>query len=737
MACIQYPRKERGGVNPGSWEKPTIYREPPKEIMTRKKERIEEGDVTYNLRNNPSRYDDAITNWQKGKNMMVSVDYQNRTQQTTTMNFGSASNPYKVNQSFRPPMFRQIDLQPLSRQQRPYTAAQSNIGSDVTRVDGLEFRFDKTEVEFNTKIDPLHAQANANVSREMGVYYDNFERKDMINEDYVSKQVVSQLKGLESVELQKLFSYENTPNGIVLTPLSISASAVLSANTHVESQRNMGEHQYIQDQRQVGLGSNQRGITQLDQRHINDEHTYLQHALNVATYSNANANITVQQDQNGDFATRDAVYHTAHSNPNRNVALQQEQNGDFATRDVVQVGQGSNVYSNIAVQQGQNGEFATKDAMYVGQGSNPNRNVGFQDQRDGHQDSFVHQDLTRISGEATKRGPVNVEHQRHVAQGDAYLQQTMNYEQGVNKHGGQQHTDAQRNIQDYNYVQHREHHGLGSNQSGVKRDGDRNMNEQDFVQHRVQVGHGTNTKGHNHVDSQRYVQEQDYVQQRQQIGLGANQASIQVQAIHEHQDQMKDVLLKNMSSSVSIVIQKAGSSDEYQIHGNIKDKIGIVIHSTKGAALTLNRENGEPIKLKDYTWKFIKSASGSDKFVIQVAHDELQLERKAELYAMYANPHQSAKVNHDGDEVSLRREVRTMSAATNLILSGDLNRVDESVLVNRVEKQTNYTDMMIQTTKPTLDRDNGLKDAIRGLESSKRGNIQRTVLSQSQGRFDS
>ena len=71
MACIQYPRKERGGVSLGSWEQPTIYKEPPKEIFTRKKERVEEGDITYNIRNDPSRYNDSISNYQKGKNMIA------------------------------------------------------------------------------------------------------------------------------------------------------------------------------------------------------------------------------------------------------------------------------------------------------------------------------------------------------------------------------------------------------------------------------------------------------------------------------------------------------------------------------------------------------------------------------------------------------------------------------------------------------------------------------------------
>jgi len=227
MACIQYPRKERGGVNPGSWEQPTIYKDPPKEIFTRKKERIEEGDVSYLIRADATRYNDAISNYAKSQNMMVAVDYQNRNPHTTTMNFGSASNPYKVNQAFRPPEFRQEDLLPLSRQKRETVGGRSNPGSNVTRDDRNDNRMDHTEVQFSTQETRYHAE-QTNLAREQGVYSENFQRKDMMNENYTTQNVLSQLKGFESVELQKMFQYEQTPNGIVLTPMLIEALSSMS-----------------------------------------------------------------------------------------------------------------------------------------------------------------------------------------------------------------------------------------------------------------------------------------------------------------------------------------------------------------------------------------------------------------------------------------------------------------------------------------------------------------------------
>jgi hypothetical protein len=710
MACIQYPRKERGGVNPGSWEKPTIYRDPPKEIMTRKKERIEEGDVTYNIRNQPDRYNDAITNWQKGKNMMVKVDYQNRTQQMTTMDFGSASNPYKVNQAFRPPAMRQVDLQPLSRQQRPYTSAQTNIGSLMTRDDHGVTRIDQTEIAFTTNVQPVYKEAQATASREIGIYADNFERKDMINDNYVAKHVLSKLKGIESVELQKFFSYENTPNGIVLTPLLVSASATMNGPIQVESQRHLTDVQaYLQHQLLAGLGVNKNGPHQVDdQRHISDEQAYLREQLHIALRS---AEKGVQSvDSQRHISDEQAYLHeqlliAVHATQNGLGYIDPYRIHDEHThiQTVPQIGLGVNRVS-APVQ----GDFYIDEhaflqpLQYIGQGVNTSAQAHV-DTQPGSTTFYIKEDGTLDVGIGSN------------IQGIQYPL------------GSVELSDNQRHIHDPIHV------GIGSNTSGAKHTGSRFADEKAYLTYLKQLGLGVNLTGTQH-QGERHMNEHSYVQDTNPIGLGSNTHSIQVNGEVDHHEKVKEILLKNMSSTVSIVIQSGSSSDEYQMNGSIQDKVGIVVNSAKGTPLVFHKDNGEPIRLKEYTWKFVKSASGSDRFVIHVPH-ELELDRKSKLYSVSANPSQSTAVSVN-DDVNLRREVRPMSASTNLILSGDIKRVDESVLTNRVEKQTMYTDMMVQSIHPTINRADGATDAFRPHQSVKKQNITQTILRQSQGRFD-
>jgi hypothetical protein len=199
----------------------------------------------------------------------------------------------------------------------------------------------------------------------------------------------------------------------------------------------------------------------------------------------------------------------------------------------------------------------------------------------------------------------------------------------------------------------------------------------------------------------------------------------------EHNEQMKDILLKNMTTNVSIVIQQP-SGHEQSIQGTIHDKINIVVHSAKGQPINVSRENGEPIRLKEYTWKFVKSASGADKFIIQIDHAELELERKAELYSMSSNPGQ-AVIQPNAEEIILRRDVRHTSAVTNVGMAGDIDRVDESFM-RRVEKITHYTDHRTDANSFSMDRPLPIM-AIKAQESSKKQHISNIMLRQSEGRF--
>jgi hypothetical protein len=617
MACIQYPRKERGGVSMGGPVQPTIYKEPLKEIFTKKKERVEEGDITHLIRNEPSRINDAITNWQKGKNMMVEVDYQNRAPQTTTMNFGAASNPYKINKSFRPPEFGLLDLQPLSRQKRPYVAGQTNIGSGITRDDHSEIRMDNSEISFSIGADREHYEATAMPAKEMGIYYDNFTYKDMVNDEYVTKQVLSQLKGMESVELQKFFQYENTPNGIVLTPLSFSVTSSVMGPQDTSSHHLSDVGSHVKEVVHIAQGTNQAG---------------------PMTYSKPDIQTTVFIHEDGGLR-----------------------------------------YGVTSNQNGRGGETTPIDSS-----------------------SFVTERI--VYGQGTNQmGQPFIDGQRHVSGVESHLGQEIRVGQGTNQMG-QPFIDGQRNL------------------PGVE----------SHLGQAISVGQGTNQMGQPFIDGQRHMSGIDaHIGSQLQTGKGTNQAGVQMVTHNEHHDKIKDILLKNMTTSVSIVIQQP-SGHEQSIQGTIHDKINIVVHSAKGQPITLARENGEPIRLKEYTWKFVKSASGADKFIIQVDHAELELERKAELYSVSSNPGQ-AVIQPEAEEINLRRDVRHTSAVTNVGIAGDVERVDESFM-RRVEKTTHYTDHRTDANTFTMDRPLS-NMAIKSHESNKKQHISNIMLKQSEGRF--
>jgi hypothetical protein len=96
---VQYPKKYRGGINPAGREEPTIYRDPPSSITTRKYEPVNVADVMYMTRpdseyGDSSRINEGIKIFARGRNPMVQVDYGAGQ---------GASNPYKVD-VVRPPI---------------------------------------------------------------------------------------------------------------------------------------------------------------------------------------------------------------------------------------------------------------------------------------------------------------------------------------------------------------------------------------------------------------------------------------------------------------------------------------------------------------------------------------------------------------------------------------------------------------------------------------------------------
>jgi len=130
---MSYQRPKWVSYTMPSWERPNILKDPPKSIHTKKKERVEMGDVTFMIRNDDSRINEGISYLARGVNPMVDISYSNYGGNGAKLNSMpniAATNPYKVikDGAFRPPIMTQEDLLPLSRMRRPETSATTNPG---------------------------------------------------------------------------------------------------------------------------------------------------------------------------------------------------------------------------------------------------------------------------------------------------------------------------------------------------------------------------------------------------------------------------------------------------------------------------------------------------------------------------------------------------------------------------------------------------------------------------------
>ena len=145
---------ERSGPSLPAWEQIHIYKEPPKSVFTRKKERVSEADITWMIRpdgpsSDPSRINQSIGFYSRGVNPSVEVNYSNLGaggSKTHSLQQNQAGSLYKV-EVVRPPLYPVESLLPLSRPRThqnktvetnpglPGNVAQNYIADDVDKTE--------------------------------------------------------------------------------------------------------------------------------------------------------------------------------------------------------------------------------------------------------------------------------------------------------------------------------------------------------------------------------------------------------------------------------------------------------------------------------------------------------------------------------------------------------------------------------------------------------------------------
>lgn len=120
---VNYGKVTLPAVN--SWNTSSnIVRDPPRSVHTRKIDKVGETPaITSLIDDSGDRFCEAINYYPRGQNPMVSVSYGEGQTASNTSSRGNAFLPYRVARdgAFRPPVFRQEDLVPLSRMPRIWT----------------------------------------------------------------------------------------------------------------------------------------------------------------------------------------------------------------------------------------------------------------------------------------------------------------------------------------------------------------------------------------------------------------------------------------------------------------------------------------------------------------------------------------------------------------------------------------------------------------------------------------
>jgi hypothetical protein len=101
-----------------------ILKDPPKSVHTRKIDRVgETSAITTAVDESGDRFCEAINYYARGQNPMVAVSYGQGQQKSNNFSSGEAFLPYRIARdgAFRPPVWRQEDLLPLSRMPRIWT----------------------------------------------------------------------------------------------------------------------------------------------------------------------------------------------------------------------------------------------------------------------------------------------------------------------------------------------------------------------------------------------------------------------------------------------------------------------------------------------------------------------------------------------------------------------------------------------------------------------------------------
>lgn len=314
---IQYPKTEHVTLpSVEQWGTNTnILRDPPKSITTRRIDKVfENTDITQLVDDSGDRICDGINVYARGVNPMVTVSYDNNSNNagisSTLTNRTQARLPYPAFEggAFRPPIYTQRDLLPLSRLPRAWfgtTSTPGFIDFSKTQQKPNDYRAIKDILN----IYDIQPTKTANIG---GNIVENFKMLNAIKEDHINIDASS---GFHSTYLSN-YTKENADvykgvNDEVLNAYAYSNLGKENIASNLEG-ISIDQNRYIQNHLNHQAFSNVSRNNAQTLSNINmNTSKYLQDVNNIQALSNLSSDISTKRLEelydNGRISVKDNI----------------------------------------------------------------------------------------------------------------------------------------------------------------------------------------------------------------------------------------------------------------------------------------------------------------------------------------------------------------------------------------------------------------------------------------------
>jgi hypothetical protein len=368
-----------------------IQKNPPSSIHTRRISKVgETSSLTSMIDDSGDRINEAILNYARGVNPMVSVSYGNQGNGTMNGNVTSnsskpmASMPYRIMEKgdFRPPIYDRRELLPLSRLPR-------NTTSSFTQPSFIDYSKSKAEAPSNDKTIGVKKEILKKESHPTIVY----NTQPSAIEPYDIKYVIQnplKISAESGVRTMDLTNTENqTPyNNIVSKRIEIDFNINKNINNSKENVFNMDTSRYLQEPLHSNVMSNMNRNKEMNEVSM-DTSRYLQDTLHSNVMSNMNRNKEMNEvSMDTNRYLQDPLHSNVMSNMNRNKEMNEV---SMDTSRYLQDTLHSNVMSNMNGNKKQNN---TNEMINFHVGVKDVNNINYNTSKSGYEkNEYIHRDI--------------------------------------------------------------------------------------------------------------------------------------------------------------------------------------------------------------------------------------------------------------------------------------------------------------------------------------------------------